>query len=69
VTTRIQIELDSDERRGLTILAQRELRSIRDQARKIIRSELVRLSLLPYPGEEIINDQTSDRLNGRGESK
>jgi hypothetical protein len=44
---RITITLDQKERSALMKLASHELREPRDQARYILRQELIRLGLLP----------------------
>jgi hypothetical protein len=50
--TRIVIELEAEERNALSRWAETDLRNIRDQARIILRNEMVRRGLLEAKGKK-----------------
>lgn len=57
MTTRVVVNLNQEEREALSILAELELRSIRDQIRVLVREQLARHGLLI--GDESGNNQES----------
>jgi len=59
--TRIIINLNDEERDALRLLAEKELRGFRDQARDLLRSQLLALCALVYNPAPVVDESAQAR--------